>query len=384
MQTIVTILGVLSILAVAATAETADFQTAAIGDEVAVGDAVVVLRERDVVPVVRNWCSEMFRFDGYDNAMLRTLRKQEKLDAVLAKGTSEFDRQVRLMDWTFRRFKRFGPPGREGVANKPLAILKAIDAGAAFNCGYYADVCSAALRSCGYVTRAIGLKGARSDGNGSGHAVLDVWSNEHRKWVLLDPTLNLHFVRDGVPLNAWEIRQAWFAHKGTDLKLVIGCGGEATTHTVADLPIARGTHPGFGTLRINERSLGKFAILAYTPETPDGTPDYGKMFITRDQYAEGIKFHTRRNPTDPAVEPYFPVQQTAIDLASAGDGVLSVRADTLMPDHAGWRHRLDGGRWTEGVPSTWALHAGTNTLEIAAANKFGIVGRPSKVVLERK
>ena len=377
MQIMITVLGVVAMFVAAATA---DVQTAPIGAEATVGDVVVVVRERDLVPVVRNWCSAAFRFDCYDNAMLRTLRKQEKLDAVLAKGTSEFDRQIRLMDWTFRRFKRFGPPGRKGVANKPLAILKAVDEGAAFNCAYYDDVCIAALRSCGYVARAIGLKGARSDGNGSGHAVLEVWSNPYRKWVLLDPTLNLYFVRDGIPLNAWEIRQAWFAGKGKDLKLVIG--PDAETHTIADLPIARGTHPGFGTLRINDRSLGKFAILAYTPDNPDGTPDYGKMFITRDRYAEGIEFHTRRNPTDPAVEPYFPVQQTAIELTVAGDGVLAVRTDTLTPDFAGWRHRLDGGAWADGAPSSWALHGGTNTLEIAAVNKFGIVGRPSKVVLE--
>ncbi|NLF30838.1 MAG: transglutaminase domain-containing protein [Planctomycetes bacterium] len=369
MQRIITMLGILAAVA-----------TAAFGEELTGGGAgSVAVRERDVVPVVRNWCSEAFQFDCHANAMLHTLRRQEKLDDVLARGATEFEKQAALMDWTYRRF-RFGPPGRQGVANKPLEILKALDEGAAFNCAYYADVCSAALRSCGYVTRGVGLKGARSDGNGAEHAVLEVWSNQYRKWVLLDPTGNLYCTSAGVPLNAWEIRQAWFARKGRDLTLVV----DGKPHGVSDLPIDRGTHPGFGRLEINDRSLGKFAILAYTPERPDGNPDYGRMFITRDQYAEGIEYHTRRNPTDPAVEPYFPVQQTDIALDGAGDGILAVRADTLTPDFAGWRHRLDSGDWAEGAPSTWTLHAGTNTLEIAAVNKFGVVGRPSRVVVERK
>ncbi len=379
MRQIKIILGVLGVFAFLATAVAADLRTAAIGESVAVGEAVVVVRERDVAPVVRNWCSEAFQFDCHDNAMLHTLRKQEALDAVLATGRTEFDKQVALMDWTYRRL-RFGPPGRAGVAHKPLAILEATDAGASFNCAYYADLCSAALRSCGFVTRAVGLKGARSDGNGHEHAILEVWSNQHAKWVVLDPTSNLYFVRDGVPLNAWEVRRAWFENEGAGLKLVV----DGKPRGVADLPIDRGTHRGFGRLEINERSLGKFAILAYTPERPDGRPDYGKMFITRDRHAEGIEYHTRRNPTDPAVEPYFPVQQAALTFTVAGDARLAVRAETLTPDFAHFRHRLDGGAWTDGVPATWTLHAGTNTLEVAAVNQFGVAGRASKVVLERR
>jgi hypothetical protein len=108
------------------------------------------------------------------------------------------------------------------------------------------------------------------------------------------------------------------------------------------------------------------------------------MFITRDQYAQGITYHTRRNPEAPAVEPYFPIQQTEIVLTPARDGVLAVRLDTLTPDFASWRHRLDGGDWTDGAPAAWTLHAGANTLEVAAVNKFGVAGRASKVVLERK
>ena len=34
------------------------------------------------------------------------------------------------------------------------------------------------------------------------HSVTEIWSNQHRKWVMLDPTSNMYLEKDGVPLNA--------------------------------------------------------------------------------------------------------------------------------------------------------------------------------------
>ena len=42
------------------------------------------------------------------------------------------------------------------------------------------------------------------------------------------------------------------------------------------------------------------------------------------------------------------------------------------------------GQWSDGAPKAWKLHAGANTLEVRAVNKFGLPGAISKVVLEMK
>jgi heavy metal-binding protein/transglutaminase superfamily protein len=344
------------------------------------GGKTATVREATVLPLVNNWCSERYAFDCHGDKMLATLRQQEKLDEVVAKGKSEFEKQVLLMDWTFRRFRRFGSPTKKGVEGKPLEILAAIDEGHAYNCMYYATVLRAALKSCGYVARSIGLKGAKSDGNGSGHAIVEVWSNQYRKWVVLDPTLNIYFTRAGVPLNAYEIRQEWFYNKGKDFQIRIGA--EPEVRTVADMPISRGTHKGFGTLKLKPESIGKFLFVSYTPIKADGRPDYGKMFITKDKLCEGVKYHTRRNPEKPAEEPYFPVQQAAIWTLPWQGSKVKVWATTLTPDFKTFRHRIDGKAWADGAPKEWTLHDGENLLEVISVNKFGIQGAPSKVVID--
>ena len=348
------------------------------GDVAQLGTHRVTVREMDVTPVVRNEYSARYSFDCYGNELLETLREQERLDDVVAAGKTEFDKQVLLMDWTYKRFPLFGPPG--GKPNSTLEILKAVDEGKSFNCGFFARVNRDALAAMGYVVRGVGLKGAKSDGNGSEHSILEVWSNQYRKWIVLDPTLNVYFEKDGKPLNAYEIRQEWFYNDGKDLTIVIGPARER--HPVSDLPIDRAYHKGFGMLGINDRSIGKFLYIAYTPKTADGGPDYGRMFITKDALCEGLSYHTRKCPDDPAREPYWPMCQADLKLAVADGAKLKVTVDTFTPDFAGYRSRVDGGDWREGALESWGLHAGTNSLEVVAVNEFGLTGLPSKVVLD--
>ena len=53
-----------------------------------------------------------------------------------------------------------------------------------------------------------------------GHAVAEVWSNEYRKWVMMDPDINVHYERDGTPLNALEIREAWLDGVADEVEMV--------------------------------------------------------------------------------------------------------------------------------------------------------------------
>ena len=357
------------------------------GEVVKLFRRAATVKVMDVTPCEKIQFTDLFKFDCYGDEALAQLRSQEKLDDVIAKGKTEFARQVLLMDWAHRRIKLFGQPTKP-EAKKPLDILKAVDEGHAFNCGYYARLLREALRSVGYVARSVGLKGSKSDGNGTEHAIVEVWSNQAGKWFVLDPTLNVYFVK-GVPLNAWEIRKEWFYNGGNDPRMRIVVGTDAKTYTKADLPIERGTHKGFGTLKLSAESLGKFLYLAYMPTKPDGSLDYAAMFITKDKLCEGVPYHTRKNPADPALEPYWPMQQAAVHFERRGGINLEFFLKTLTPDFETFRYRIDGKAWTdcgEGTneaPNAWRLHEGTNSLEVVAVNKFGIEGRPSRIVLER-
>jgi hypothetical protein len=206
-----------------------------------------VLTKLDHLPFVESDYTRRFKFDSASNPKLKELRERFKLDEVVAPGKDEFDRQVLLMDWTHRQFKKFGKPSTN--AKGALEILQAIDEGHSYFCAQYAEVLVSTAASLGWVDRPLALRrhqGVNKAGGSTEHSVTEIWSNQHRKWVMLDPTSNMYLEKDGLPLNAYEIRQEWFYHDGKDLVFVVG--KERRTYRKPDLPIVLGHFDGFGDL----------------------------------------------------------------------------------------------------------------------------------------
>jgi hypothetical protein len=113
----------------------------------------------------------------------------------------------------------------------------------------------------------------------------------------------------------------------------------------------------------------------------DAGPDYGKMFIVKDQRCEA-KWHERLNPANPAVDPYFPIGQASLGLAVDG-AALRVSIRTMTPNFREYRVRIDGGDWkTSGDASAWTPHRGSNTFEAKTVNRFGVEGPVSTVQLD--
>lgn len=343
----------------------------------------VTIKRLEHLPYVQNEWTRRFRFDSADNPKLAELRRRYHLDAVVEAGQDEFDRQVRLLDWVHHRFKRFGRPSVQ--ARGALQILEAIEQGHSFFCTQYAEVFVSAAASLGWVARPLALR-RHQDKPGGGsteHTTTELWSNQHRKWVMMDPTANMHIQKGGVPLNAYEIRQEWFYRQGRELVFVVG--QERKRYRKSDLPIFLGRFAGFGDLTVPVDELDKYGFIGYIPNTDlmDSGPEYGRMFITKDQLCEGTRWHTRPAPPDPAVDPYFPIGQVALQLEPEGDG-LRVRFQTLTPNFQTYQVRLDGGAWTAtGASVLWRPHPGLNVLEARTLNRFGVTGPISTVAVER-
>jgi len=346
------------------------------------GGRKAVVKKLDALPLVESDYTRRFKFDTADNPKLKELREREKLDEVVAPGKDEFDRQVHLLDWAHRRFKSFGRPSSK--ARGALDVLKAIDEGHTFFCAHYADVFVSAAASLGWVDRALALRRHR-DYPGAGspeHTSTEIWSNQHRKWIMVDPTGNLYVEKDGVPLNAYEIRTEWFTREGKDL--VFSIGKERKKHRKADLPIFLGRFAGFGDLTVPANEMEKYGFTGYIPNTNlmDSGPDYGKMFIVKDQYCDGTKWHERTNPSNPAVDCYFPIGQAAATL-SAEKGAVKVALRTMTPNFKEYRVRIDGGEWkSSGESLLWAIHPAMNRLEAKTVNQFGVEGPVSTAEVE--
>jgi hypothetical protein len=379
------------------------------GDTVKVGALSLTVKEMAVLPLVENDYSRRFLYDTFENPKLKALREGEKLADVVAAGKTEFDKQLLLMHWDYKRFKKFGGPTSK--ADGALDILKAVDAGDTFYCAHYASVLVSAAASLGWVDRPLGFKLCEPNhcigkaGQGyTEHGATEIWSNQYGKWVMLDPTFDVYVEKAGVPLNAWEIRQAWFYGEANALDFVVGDQGKH--YKLKDFPL-RLPHPGStGNFPLEARTFDVYGHLMFSTNTnsmdaPGETKDR-PAFICKDALCDGVKWHTRNNPKDPAHEPYFPLGQAALRISPAADGAakLAVQVDTMTPNFANYRYRVDGGNWVDGAaggaaPATgemakrgpalaidWPLKAGVNSLEVVTVNKFGVEGTPSKVVLE--
>jgi hypothetical protein len=357
---------------------TQDLKEGAVFD---LGGRKASVKKADVLPYVESDYTKRFKFDAFENPKLKELREKYKLDEVVAAGKDEFDKQVLLNDWVHFRFKKFGSP----TANPKgaLEILKGVEEGQTFFCAHYAATLVSAAASLGWVDRALALRRHR-DYPGAGapeHSSSEIWSNQYRKWIMIDPTANMYVEKDGVPLNAYEIRTEWFSREGKDL--VFSIGKERKKYRKADLPIFLGRFAGFGDLTVPANEMEKYGFKGYIPNTNlmDAGDDYGKMFIVKDALCEA-KWHERTNPANPAVDPYFPIGQAALSL-SVEDGKIKVALRTMTPNFKEYRVRIDGGAWKPcGDQFSWALRPGSNRLEARTVNQFGVEGPVSTVVLE--
>jgi hypothetical protein len=258
-----------------------------------------------------------------------------------------------------------------------LEVLKGTEEGQTFFCAQYAETFVSSAASLGWVDRVLALRrhqGVNARGGSTEHSTTEMWSNQYCKWIMLDPTSNMYLEANGVPLNAWEIRQEWFYRGGTNLVFVIG--KDHARYKKSDLPIFLERFKDFGDLTVEPDELDKYGFIGYVPNTNlmDAGNDYGAMFIVKDALCDGTKWHTRDLPKNPAVDPYFPINQAAINLKEDGDK-LRVELKTMTPNFQRFEIQTDGGRWKESSDVVeWKPHAGVNELRARAVNAFGVSG----------
>jgi hypothetical protein len=345
-----------------------------------VGGKTVTVTKLEALPYVESAYTQRFKFDSANNPKLKELREKYRLDEVVAPGKDEFEKQVLLNDWVHRRFKKFGQPSTK--ARGALQVLSDIEQGQTFFCAQYAETLVSCAASLGWIDRALALRrhqGVNAHGGSTEHTTTEIWSNEHAKWVMLDPTSNMYLEADGKPLNAWEIRQEWFYHGGTNLVFVIG--KERARYHKRDLPIFLERFKDFGDLTVDPDELDKYGFIGYIPNTNfmDAGNDYGGMFIVKDALCDGTKWHIRELPKNPAVDPYFPIDQAAVDVKPDGDK-LRVELKTMTPNFLRFEVKLDNGEWKQSGDSVeWKPHAGANEFRARAVNAFGVKGPESLI-----
>ncbi len=161
-------------------------------------------------------------FEDLSSPKFKSLREKYQLDTVFHGEQDEFRRMLFLRDW-IRKVIQISDfeesyPGDDFTEG----ILDAALAGQGFHCGHYMIVQNAVMNSYGYVTRCIGAGPGVKGGPNGHHGINEIWSNQFQKWFLSDAKYNHHFEKDGIPLSALEIRDAYLKNKASDVTLVKG------------------------------------------------------------------------------------------------------------------------------------------------------------------
>lgn len=324
------------------------------------------------------------RYERSEAPRLAQLRSREQLDAVVAGAPREFDAILRLRDWVAAQFPHTLP--EPYPLWDAMIILDEIRAGRTGGfCAQYSQVLLQSLASLGVPARYVEV-GTRH--NPINHFPIEVWSNDYGKWVVIDADFILHYERDGVPLSAVEVHDAY------------------VTGQVASITVVEGTRaPGHPSpAEMTERTVELYYYVRYAQKADHVFAPYEAAFDRLNEAIEVTDEHTVPWELSPIISPYVskdplttqrtasrafieaPINQLWVAPRVSGPAEVSVDLNTNMPNVAAAEYRVidvagAAGAWQRHVSPTfvWRVRPGERALEMRAVNRLGVAG-PSAVV----
>ncbi|MBM3235778.1 transglutaminase domain-containing protein [Candidatus Poribacteria bacterium] len=307
-----------------------------------------------------------------DEPRLKILREKWRLDHVIQGGKTEFEKILRLKRWLRQQWEngwdrgtlQFVPPWDAMVvlelAGQQLSLGM---------CTHYSSTFAQCCLAVGITARATII---------SCHCVAEVWSNDFKKWVMMDPGCDTddgrkgtrHFERNGIPMSALELHQA-YANK--DYEGVVEIND----------PEKFG-----GTLENNISLYRQFCATRrnnYLTSLLPEEPEHGAVSYTYDGHLwhnsikEPLPQFSRTSRREGDF--HWTLNQTVIYLQQSNEpDALDVILDTVTPNFETYLAQFDDGDWTEQSETfIWYLHKGQNTLRAKTRNAFGILGIESAV-----
>lgn len=343
-----------------------------------------------------------FVYQDMTHPKVRALSERAGIAALAAASRSELELIRRIANWANSHWGHLRPvPYASWDA---LEILDRAKRGDAFWCDYKAALFVQACSAAGLTARMVGLNRKDADG----HTVAEVYSNEFRKWMLVDAWWNCYYERRGIPLSAIEFHRAAGDLAGIDL--VFGENGKKNeywdfkTGKAAGLPHAnrrvpvledpaRGMIAWYHDLRIVLRN-------DHTVNPQRAQNRYVDGFLVPPNFRGGEWWNPILHWVDERTMPQltalnsgdiadfeWPLNEVKVDLvktSAAGEPlVIDAHFSTHTPDFATYALTIDGAAATpKGSAYRWKLKPGRNALVVASVNAVGRRGFPSEFVVE--
>ncbi|MDP2982534.1 MAG: transglutaminase-like domain-containing protein [Candidatus Latescibacter sp.] len=350
--------------------------------------------EADNPPI--SYSSLPWEWEKWDRPEFSELRKRENLDEVIAGSRTEFDAQVKLLHYVFKRWYPGGTlpeyPGWDA-----LSILRRIDtSGGGGMCIQFANVLGGMCMAYGWQARLI---------NCIGHEVIEVWNDEYGKWIFFDAEFFDHYNYDPAtaePLDMLELHKLYLDYyfPNHTIDWMNDMIPWRNTLPGKPLPVRRGIATPNDKILISH--FGKvitsgFANAAFMRLIPrnnwyeKSTPrplTHGNTWWPWDGY---INWYDDRTPpkrqyawhTDRPQDMWPDLNLVHVDATQGfGNDRLFLRFETYTPNFSHFEVNADDTGWKQtGERWTWLLQSGRNTLKVRAVSKLGVKGKPSSFVL---
>jgi len=309
-----------------------------------------------------------FYYQPWDSEMLDRLREEYQLDEVIRPGEDEFAKMVLLRDWLHQRWQ-YGETKNVDFNFNALDILERAGRGEVFFCSEYSTTFVQAAVSIGWTARYLGIKT---------HVVAEIWSNQWKKWVLMDPTYNVHYELGGTPQNALELRRLWFSGESSEVRAVQGPSG--VTNGVSADP--------HSLIRKYVEIYVRMRNDWFSNRLPHWHP-LSNSIMNGVEWVDGKSSNNiliSRKTSDP-LNLYWELNTAAIALQidKENSGRISLRFETITPNFSHFLLKTDGREqeWRANR-FTWVLRPGTNQLEVAPVNALGLPGCKSQMSVTYK
>ncbi|MBU6400879.1 MAG: transglutaminase-like domain-containing protein, partial [Verrucomicrobia bacterium] len=332
-----------------------------------------------------------FAYEPLDHPRLRKLRQDYKLDELVKGTKGDLDLLLRLAQWACNYWDWPNHISEDYPPWDALEILKPYADGKPTGgfCLQFNLVFLQACESFGFPGRMISISQGpwQTQYPGGGHEIVELWSNQWKKWVYVDGALAWYVVdaSTGVPLSIWEMRQRQLAMlQGEPARAVRVVTAQRTRNKQFAWNGLGGPKPLNYYLELRMIPRSNFLQAKSPLPLNQGTDEWswtGHYVWTDAVVPAGLLFGhrvARHNDFE------WTLNQARFVLEPLPKpGVLRVHLDTETPSFETYLAEIDGGA-KRPVSSgfTWTLHPGTNRLRVRPQNVAGRQGIPSWITVE--
>ncbi len=332
-----------------------------------------------------------FYHESSDEPRVDQLLREFDFSSHVSAGLTEFQEMALLKNWVYTRIP-YDLNFADSELRDSIRILRRAGRKEAFICTSISTVFVQTAVSMGWTSRQVILKKRVGDE----HAGNDIWSNQYRKWVYMDPTWNIHMEHRGVPLSIDEIRREWLGNNGRDIVYVFGAGKNERRYAARDLPVRRNDSKIWRLIPLDRgwiRYFNEVAILGrndfFSCCNRNGSNAWDPIYVlkTKGSWKDRFRTYFSKSTGYSSKALFYDLNRVDVHIGGqagkqAGRRVKTVEVrlnafgnNNYTPNFMEYLVKLNGADWkVTGDRFTWNLEPGENILRARIMNRFGVVG----------